>query len=432
MICPECRGVGDHNGIECGPCDGSGRDPDCPCGLRVALHPLDGWQHLDGSISHDGRFYGHSVADLMRRAGSKTRASERSQPCAYGDHPATKSLLWAEGHGYIPTCDADEHRARHQIEVTNRDEVAAVHKISRQFNAPGGMTEVRGEPGAYGRQHSAARWLPTKRLFGPTYGLDHRLFDGEHLRPDVTHYVLDTLAGFWTVRYGKEWTVWARVYLAGSEASEWTSPTQEGNNDFDVLVGVDYDRCREMVPALAQLSDLAITDRMNAEFRADLIPHTDPTFITIDGQETGPWSNTFYVNPDSYDIRDIKPYAAYDVTRDIWSVRPPHLPDWSIESFPQGHGLLQECQGYASVIRAILRQPEPYRSQQADALWRHLHGDRSRAFGPNGEGWYDAGNVIEKYLDQAGLWEQLAQVHFDAVSDPRKLLAPAGWSNDPR
>lgn len=470
--------------------------------------------------------------------------------------------------------------------------------------------------------------LPDQRLFGPTHGLDHRLFNGERLKPDVRRYVLSTLGSFWAPRYGSNWATWARVYLAGSEASEWTSASLEGNNDFDVLVGVAYDPFRRDVPALAHLSDEEISARMNAEFRAGLMPHTDPVWIPVrvaDGDmkrssswlphssspltssnssspttrtappparsrrsttstsprsvgtstwpasnetcgdarlgpsarsaasvtsppsrrrtepagharpttsETdicgsttasqpsdsmksllsrmglvasaaavkttgssagplttttgaapasapagsaseassasaaispsgtsakpifaplssgwtaaspppapegwefiGPFDQTFYCNPDSYDIREIKPYAAYDVTADAWAVKPPHLPSWSIEDFPQGHSLVQECQGYAAVTRAILRMPEPYRAQQADALWRHLHGDRSRAFGPNGEGWYDSGNVIEKFMDQLGLWEPLAEAHFEVVANPAKLQAPTTWSNDPR
>jgi hypothetical protein len=75
--------------------------------------------------------------------------------------------------------------------------------------------------------------------------------------------------------------------------------------------------------------------------------------------------------------------------------------------------------------------PEPYRTQQGYALWQHLHGDRSRAFGPQGEGWFDPGNVIEKWLDQEGLWEKLVQIMVRAKSDPTTLNAPAGWSNDP-
>jgi hypothetical protein len=90
-------------------------------------------------------------------------------------------------------------------------------------------------------------------------------------------------------------------------------------------------------------------------------------------------------------------------------VRPPHLPDWSVDKFPQGHALLEEAEGYASVIEAIDKMPEPYRTQQGKALWEHLHGDRSRAFSDQGEGWLDPGNTLEKALNEWGLWDKLVE-----------------------
>jgi hypothetical protein len=280
--------------------------------------------------------------------------------------------------------------------------------------------------------HRTAAFTPHLRLFGPTFGLDHRLFDGDHLKPDVTAYILNTLDGFWRPLYGAGWTRWARVYFAGSEASEWTSPELEGNNDFDVLIGIEYDRARQDVPRFAGMSDQEITDLLNRQFREGLMPHTDPTMITVDGQSTGPWSNTFYVNKDSWDIRQIKPYSAYDVTNHEWAVKPPHLPDWNIAAFPEGHALLEMGQAYETLIKAIFALPEPYRTQQANALWTYLHSDRSRAFSAQGEGWFDPGNAMEKFLDQSGLWAQLWGYHHRAEQDPTTLLAPAGWSNDPR
>lgn len=275
-----------------------------------------------------------------------------------------------------------------------------------------------------------ARFTPTKRIFGPTYGLDTRLWSGDHLKHDVQVWILGTLHRFWAPLYGATWLGWARVYFAGSEASEWTSEAQEGNNDFDVLIGVNYELAREHVKAFAALTDTEITDHLNAMFRELLIPRTDPSTISIEGHPQGPFSVTWYVNPDSWDIRKIKPYAAYNVTADTWAVRPPHLPDWSIKDFPKA--FVAEARAVEAYVKAVLKLPEPMRTQQADALWRHLHSDRSRAFSAQGEGWIDPGNALEKWLDQAGVWEQLAEVHFDAVANPDKLLAPLNWSNDPR
>lgn len=342
--CPVCRGVGYVDDEGCMACDESGTAT-CPvCDQDIERHDLDGWQHLDGSVSHD-----------------------RSP---------------------LSVSQGVEHQLR------------------------------------------TAEFSPSKRIFGPTQGLDHRLWEGDHLRHDVSNWVLGTLNGFWEPLYGPTWHGWARVYFAGSEASEWTSETLEGNNDFDVLVGVAYAHARVYVPAFVPMTDVEITAHLNQQFRDALIPITDPSILTIEGKPEGPFSVTWYVNQDSWDIRDIKPYAAYNVSADTWAVRPPHLPDWSIKDFPPA--AVAEARAVQAYVEAVLALPEPMRSQQADALWRHLHGDRSRAFSAQGEGWYDPGNMLEKWLDQAGLWEQLAEAHFAAVANPDLLLAPAGWSNDPK
>ncbi|HEY6021166.1 MAG TPA: NUDIX hydrolase, partial [Candidatus Paceibacterota bacterium] len=37
----------------------------CPCGMGVTWDEMNGYQHDDGSVSHDGEFYGQSVSDLL-------------------------------------------------------------------------------------------------------------------------------------------------------------------------------------------------------------------------------------------------------------------------------------------------------------------------------------------------------------------------------
>lgn len=281
---------------------------------------------------------------------------------------------------------------------------------------------------------STSAFTPTQRLFGPTQGLDHRLFDGEHLKPDVRKYILGTLSQFWEPLFGEcGWEEWAKVYFAGSEASEWTSSTLEGNNDFDVLIGVAYDKFRSYQSRTSKyqsMTDEEITDDLNQIFKV-LDKQTAAAMIPVEGELFGPFSNTWYVNPHSYDIRAIKPYAAYNVSDDEWAVKSPHLPSWSLKDFPEGKALLRECKAVAQYVKAILAMPEPYRTQQGAALWAYLHSDRSRAFGPQGEGWYDPGNVIEKWLDQEGLWERLVEIMVASRAHPEMLNAPVDWSNDP-
>lgn len=100
---------------------------------------------------------------------------------------------------------------------------------------------------------------------------------------------------------------------------------------------------------------------------------------------------------DSWDIRDIKPYAAYNVTDDTWAVDPIHE--------PEGHQFAPTewyyFEGIAEQVRRALAMPEPTRSQRAEQIWHFVHTDRSRAFGPHGAGAFDRGNALEKYLDQA-------------------------------
>lgn len=278
-------------------------------------------------------------------------------------------------------------------------------------------------------------FTPSQRLFGPTQGLDHRLFDGDHLKPDVREYIIGTLSRFWEPLFGEcGWQEWAVVYFAGSEASEWTSPELEGNNDFDVLIGVNYDKfrsCQSRTSKYQHMTDQEITADLNAGLRT-LDEQTAAAYIPVGGYEFGPFSNTWYVNPNSWDIRRIKPYAAYDVTHDKWAVKPPHLPAWSLKDFPEGNALQQEARAVSDYVRAVLALPEPYRSQQGYALWNHLHADRSRAFSEQGEGWFDPGNVIEKWLDQEGLWDRLVKIMVDVRAHPEKLNTPPDWSNLPK
>lgn len=254
---------------------------------------------------------------------------------------------------------------------------------------------------------TAAHPLPTSRVFGPTYGLDHRLFTGEQLKPEVRTAVMSRLGPVLEPLLGQSWEAYTKVYLAGSEASEWTSETLEGNGDFDTLIGIDYGHARDMHAPLADLDDSDITDLVNTALRTSY--NASPWVAPFGGT----FDLTGYCNAGSYDIRRLKPYAAYNISDDQWSVRPPHLPDWSIDRLPEGgDNLLAEAEGYAAVVDAISKMPEPFQTQQGKALWKHLHSDRGRAFSDEGEGWLDPGNLIEKALVEWGVWDKLVEWQY--------------------
>lgn len=422
--------------------------------------------------------------------------------------------------------------------------------------------------------HYDKSWRPHERIFGPTKGKeDPRLFSSDHqMLPEVRQHLLAKLTGFMDKHGWHDWPEWARMYLAGSEASDWY-----GNNDFDVLVGVDYNAFREVTGST--LHNEEITDALNKAFRADwngtlwfvvrkgpwlhdpdlnlesynnslvvtlrgappptsqktsasgslqsvvtsskpgfpeshdgavepwnfgasgtahsaaksdpspradvnrvvpptcgtttsnapwesrrpsttsastsrmvdaqsvsaqesLSPSTMTTPVaqagsrvasasgdfsvlaaiepsvssetpTLDEQPDtsppptpegyvaiGPFNATGYVNPNSYDIRKIKPYAAYDVGADTWAVKPVQVPDdWGPDKFPESTWRIAEQ--YADEIdRISTLKPASVQKQYARRLFDHIHTDRQRAFSDSGTGVFDVGNVAEKYLDQ--------------------------------
>jgi hypothetical protein len=150
----------------------------------------------------------------------------------------------------------------------------------------------------------------------------------------------------------------------------------------------------------------------------------------------GPFDETWFANLAGWHIQDIKPYAAYDVTADpdttdSWIVKPPHLPDWSIHSFPQGEGLIEEIRGLAEMAKGVLTMPEPYKTKNGAELWHFIHDTRANAFGEHGEGWWAVENSLEKSLDQEGLLQPLWACHNRYDADPGAYDL-AYWSNDPR
>lgn len=111
--CPCCGGAGEHGtGRECYGCDASGSaggyGGPVPCegtmpygtdshGHQVELHPMDGWQHLDGSVSEDD---GSSVTDHPVRAELRDDP-EPALPSTTGEDPQ------GEGEGLRQLAGAD-------------------------------------------------------------------------------------------------------------------------------------------------------------------------------------------------------------------------------------------------------------------------------------------------------------------------------------
>lgn len=245
------------------------------------------------------------------------------------------------------------------------------------------------------QQHTAGGkpWLPHDRYFGPGQpDLDPRLFDSTHLKPAWRRALLGLVNrafADYTYRIPGGWQRWAHAYLAGSQASHWY-----GNNDLDVLVGIDYEAFRRAQPRYRTMSDRDIDEMLNA--RAHEV--CDPArWFTIDGKHLGPFDSTVYVNPDSFDIRKIKPYAAYDLNDGRWAVEPVEVPeDFGPDKLPSADFLY--ARSLASQVRALRKLPAGQAQALGAALYDKLHGERHDAFSDHGGGLYDARNVAWKYL----------------------------------
>jgi hypothetical protein len=199
--------------------------------------------------------------------------------------------------------------------------------------------------------------------------------------------------------------IWAHPWLAGSGVSyQWRAARQPG--DLDCLVGVDFVQFRKANPEFGGLSDGEISEELNEEFRENLQLQTD----NWNGYEL-----TFYVNPSATDIRSIKPYAAYDLKFDDWTVtpdpsqQPVHNAEWErivnndAELASTAHnrftGALQDMQTTQSgPMRRNAENKMTMAAAQANALYNEIHENRALAFSPQGEGYGDFHN----YRWQAG------------------------------
>lgn len=455
----------------------------CPCGVPVEYDPQDGWQHADGSISHDGEFRGKSVSDLVdARVMEKRHGREAGKGKPRRDAPDVARRADQAGQGPSGRMAPDSGRsddgggtpaplrelAEHpkvardlaklpkNVKAAYHERVDALrrgesHPSTHALTGPlkgwqgtslnflnrvvhrydGDQLHVLSAGNHDEAYDQGARRLgrytaPHERLFGPTFGLDSRLWEGEKLRPAVREDVISRFDAFCHEHGYEGWHRWAKIVFFGSEASEWTSKALVGNGDFDLSIGIHYPALRATVPGFEGMSDEIIAAGLTQEMH-ERINDPQHRFPGVPGV----FDMTWYANLQGWDIARIRPYAAYDIAADEWIVRPPHLPDWSMKDFPEGEGLSDEVHGIVLMAEGILKMPEPYRTQNGAALWEFVHSNRSDAFGESGEGWWDARNVVEKALDQKGLMQKLWECHDRAQRAPESLASPSDWSNTP-
>jgi hypothetical protein len=263
---------------------------------------------------------------------------------------------------------------------------------------------IGGYPLPTGAQFSAQKQHLDPAIFTPA----------EMMWPQVRDWCLGQVNDFWQPRYGPWWD-WANIYLAGSTASYWWS----GDNDFDLLAGVSSPRFARAHPEMADLAgdQATLCDHFNAEFKEGF----NTEAIEVPGHAE-PYSLTLYANPDSYDIRTIRPYAAYNISANHWAVHPAKLPrGFSAKSLPRS--FWETVAKMADHIRDILDEPEPGRTEHATELLEALHHGRQLAYSGQGTGVFDQRQVLWLALERLGVLQDLiTDVHPDAVPHPKPLV----------
>jgi hypothetical protein len=255
----------------------------------------------------------------------------------------------------------------------------------------------------------------------PEDSLDPRLFDGDRVKPDVRSWILNRLYTFWGDRYHRPKT-WSTVWIAGSGISyQWAAG--RGNGDLDILIGVDYDDFFEANPKYAGLDATDLSAVFNEEFHTHLWPDTAETVF-----HGGIFEVTFYVNPNSTDIRDINPYAAYNLSNDTWTVHPPHGEDfnhpkeyyqYAESEAKQARQIVDQYNTVSNSAKAsapgspgwhnAMRQAELLVGQ-ASAMYDGIHLGRKQAFGPGGSGYGDYYNFRWQYHKKHGTAQALHAV----------------------
>ena len=237
----------------------------------------------------------------------------------------------------------------------------------------------------------------------PSMELDPTLFEGTELIASVREGILSILFDYLINNFNNPHR-WIKAWLAGSGISyQWEASRKPG--DLDCLVGVEYIKFRQSNPEYVGYSDQEISAMFNEEFNDKIMPNT---------RNWNGYELTYYVNPKT-DIKDINPYAAYDLVADMWTVKPdknmhpPYSRDWeqkanrdyemASEILNRHNSAIQELRSSTNdAYRINAERKVKLAQEQAAAYFEDIHSGRKKAFSQNGAGYSDYHN----YRWQAG------------------------------
>ena len=171
---------------------------------------------------------------------------------------------------------------------------------------------------------------------------------------------------------------------------------------------------------------------MNEDLRANLWPATALTTFHLGDN---PYEITFYLNsgvedgPDA--IKNIHPYAAYNLTANTWTVKPPKLSDNPAASYPpefeaQAAANKELAEALEARYKALVQQMDssaphtpPWHNarsavaavvQQAESLFDQIHTGRKNAFSNQGMGYADFYNYQWQAAKRDGIVQTLNNI----------------------
>ncbi len=248
----------------------------------------------------------------------------------------------------------------------------------------------------------------------PGAGLDPRLFRNGKIVPHIRSLILRILFDHLKQSfYNPE--AYAHVWLAGSAVSyQWSTARKPA--DLDCLIGINYLMFRQSNPKYKGLSDKEISQMFNEGFQT--LHQETSNFLDV-------FELTFYVNVQS-DIRSIKPYAAYSLTNDDWTVMPevrgvPQNQIWNRKVEQDKSMAVDILSRYSDALTTVgaattdvaRRNAEAALKlavEQGAALFEDIHHGRKYAFSASGQGYADVYNYRWQAGKASGVVQALKQL----------------------
>jgi hypothetical protein len=264
-------------------------------------------------------------------------------------------------------------------------------------------------------------------LAPPSPTLDPHLFDGDTLRPEVAGTIVTLLFGFLEHDLNMHSIKrWIKVWLAGSGITyQWDAG--RGNGDLDVLLGVNRVPFNQANPGFAHYGEDDLAALLNAALKAELWPRTSHIMFGDQAYEV----TYFYNSGTGIDIARIHPYAAYDVLKGAWEVRPPKLPHDPAALYPLAwferadqdskytEGLLRRYRAQVRALRAAAPGTPGHVNAgaavnlvtaQARAMFDDIHHGRRIAFQGGGRGYRDEHNFRWQMAKASGTIKGLSEI----------------------